>query len=426
MDGVTVPIVNAWFDAYLDIMKHFDIKLHNVYNMDETGFSIGTMESTRIIVDSSLRTRHQAHPGRQEWVSIVECICMDATSIPPLVIFKGGPNALQSWIPQSVVNKWYFSSNTNGWTSNLHGLEWLKRVFEPATRAKADGQRRLLICDGHDSHISGNFISHCIQNNISILILPPHTSHLLQPLDVATFGPLKKRLTQALRHLNEAQMSRLQKIEWLEAYVQAREQAITADNIESSWRGAGLQPLNRQRVLRHVRQIEPPRTPPRARTPTEFDILDQVFIHSSPPDSQALRRANELLKSVVKPSAVLNTPTSRYIEKLADETERLNTRNILQQRETENLRSIIKTRRARKKGKRAILQGVFHISTAEICGSVVAAEAETAARSKKGKAKAVIIESESEEEEPEEEPEEEDDLMNDFENLAARLHSIVS
>jgi hypothetical protein len=93
---------------------------------------------------------------------------------------------------------------------------------------------------------------------------------------------------------------------------------------------------------------------------------------------------------------------------------------------TENLRSIIKTRRARKKGKRAILQGVFHISTAEICGSVVAAEAETAARSKKGKAKAVIIESESEEEEPEEEPEEEDDLMNDFENLAARLHSIVS
>ena len=84
---------------------------------------------------------------------------------------------LTHWIPIEVINKWYFSANTNGWTSNLHGLEWLKRVFEPATRAKANGQQRLLICDGHDSHISGSFISHCIQNRIALLILPPHTSH---------------------------------------------------------------------------------------------------------------------------------------------------------------------------------------------------------------------------------------------------------
>jgi hypothetical protein len=34
--------------------------------MDESGFSIGTMESTRIILDSTLRTKHQAHPGRQD------------------------------------------------------------------------------------------------------------------------------------------------------------------------------------------------------------------------------------------------------------------------------------------------------------------------------------------------------------------------
>ncbi|MGZ9928148.1 hypothetical protein ACXYTC_24525, partial [Escherichia coli] len=78
-------------------------------------------------------------------------------------------------------------------------LEWLKRVFEPSTRAKATQngklQQRLLICDGHDSHISGSFISHYIQNRISLLIIPPHTSHVLQPLNVAIFRPLKNRLT---------------------------------------------------------------------------------------------------------------------------------------------------------------------------------------------------------------------------------------
>jgi hypothetical protein len=59
------------------------------YNIDETGFLIGTMESTRIIVDSTFHTRHQAHLGQQEWVSAVECIYIDGTTIDPFIIFKG-------------------------------------------------------------------------------------------------------------------------------------------------------------------------------------------------------------------------------------------------------------------------------------------------------------------------------------------------
>jgi Tc5 transposase DNA-binding domain len=103
IDGVTVPVVNAWFDAVKDILVQKKIDKKDIYNMDETGFSIGTMESTRVIVDSTLRTHHQAHPGRQEWVSIVECICADGTVLKPLVIFKG-QNVLQSWIPEEVVS----------------------------------------------------------------------------------------------------------------------------------------------------------------------------------------------------------------------------------------------------------------------------------------------------------------------------------
>jgi hypothetical protein len=63
---------------------------------------------------------------------------MDSTKIAPLIIFKG-QNVIQSWIPQdkNIMDNWYFSANSKGWTSNLHGLEWLKCIFEPATRAKA-------------------------------------------------------------------------------------------------------------------------------------------------------------------------------------------------------------------------------------------------------------------------------------------------
>ena len=58
MSGVIKQVVMGWFNAYKDLMMRLHIQDYNVYNMDETGFLIRTMESTRIIVDSILRTRH--------------------------------------------------------------------------------------------------------------------------------------------------------------------------------------------------------------------------------------------------------------------------------------------------------------------------------------------------------------------------------
>ena len=42
---------------YKDLVTRLHIQEHNVYNMDEMGFLIRTIESTWIIVDSILRTR---------------------------------------------------------------------------------------------------------------------------------------------------------------------------------------------------------------------------------------------------------------------------------------------------------------------------------------------------------------------------------
>ena len=115
MDGAIKSVIDAWFVVYDEIVKTQNIKPHNTYNMDESGFSIGTMDSTRIIIDSTLRTKYQAHPGRQEWVSFLECICGDNTILDAFGIFKG-KNVLQGWIPYDLIDKWYFSANSKGWT----------------------------------------------------------------------------------------------------------------------------------------------------------------------------------------------------------------------------------------------------------------------------------------------------------------------
>jgi DDE superfamily endonuclease len=109
--------------------------MKNIYNIDKTGinkfcvanigFAIETSQSLFVVVDSRLRPKYQAEPGRQEWVTVVEYICADGGLIPPLVIFKG-ENLLTSWIPREVQNDWRFACNSKGWTSNVHYEMWLR------------------------------------------------------------------------------------------------------------------------------------------------------------------------------------------------------------------------------------------------------------------------------------------------------------
>ena len=90
-------------------------------------------------------------------------------------------------------------------------------------------------------------------------MLSTHTSHLLQPLDIGVFGLLKAAMSKCLDQLIRTGISRLQKVEWVEKYMEARPLAFTKSNIEGAWRGAGLFPYSPQKVMqvedtRRVRQ----------------------------------------------------------------------------------------------------------------------------------------------------------------------------
>ena len=80
--------LQRWFDDLKKVLAEFNIKPENIYNMDESGSAIGEKEVRRCIINSGIHQKFQAKPGRQEWVSVVECICADGNVVPPLVIFK--------------------------------------------------------------------------------------------------------------------------------------------------------------------------------------------------------------------------------------------------------------------------------------------------------------------------------------------------
>ena len=84
-------------------------------------FQFGTTEASKIIINQQIRECYQAHPGRQEWVTSVECICAIGTFIPPLIIFRA-ENISSAWIPENIPQDWRFSCNSKGWMSNQHGI----------------------------------------------------------------------------------------------------------------------------------------------------------------------------------------------------------------------------------------------------------------------------------------------------------------
>ena len=88
-----------------------------------------------------------------------------STRIPPIVILKG-ENHLYRWYQGEIPAHWTTAVSPNGWTDAVLSCAWLQINFEPHTRPSESDQWRLLILDGHDSHITWQFIqfalAHCI------------------------------------------------------------------------------------------------------------------------------------------------------------------------------------------------------------------------------------------------------------------------
>lgn len=66
---------------------------------------------------------------------------------------------------------------------------WLEYMFIPTTAHV--NRPLLLILDGHSSHVSLKILDLLKQNRIICLLLPSHTTHALQPLDVVVFSSVK-------------------------------------------------------------------------------------------------------------------------------------------------------------------------------------------------------------------------------------------
>ena len=100
----------------------------------------------------------------------------------------------------------------------------------------------MLLVDGHKSHLTIDVIDKCRANNIILFCLPPHTTHALQPLDVAVFKSLKDNFSKAVRALSFAKKNFVvSKRDFAKVVKRPFEKAFSIPNIKAGFSKCGIQ-----------------------------------------------------------------------------------------------------------------------------------------------------------------------------------------
>jgi len=223
--------IRAWFELIARTKATYGICDDDTYNFDETGFMMGKISSQLVVTGSEKRSRPKTiQPGNREWVTVIQGINATGWAIPPFIVFAGKYH-LSAWYQEdNIPRDWAIAVSDNGWTTNELGVNWLKH-FIAHTKDRRVGARQLLIIDGHESHSSLEFQAIYKENKIYTLCMPPHSLHLLQPLDVGCFSPLKRAYGAQISSLVRDHINHITKLKFLPAFYAAYQQSITKNNI---------------------------------------------------------------------------------------------------------------------------------------------------------------------------------------------------
>jgi hypothetical protein len=236
--GLNRVVVTGFFDLLAKTISEECIKPQNIFNMDETGVQLTTRKGAVIAEKGSKRVPQLSSGEKGETVSVVACCSATGVFLPPLVIYKGvrRKDELADDLPSGSE----FCMTDSGYAQTQTFLSFVQFFCKHKPPGKT-----LLIMDGHRSHIDADAFRMADDENISILLLPAHTSHELQPLDKAVFKSLKTAFYMQSKawHCQHPGRS-LSKLSFSQVFTPAWNKAATRENAVAGFQATGIFPLN--------------------------------------------------------------------------------------------------------------------------------------------------------------------------------------
>lgn len=192
--GFNKKAVESFFNMIEPLQEEKQFPPSKIFNVDETGITTVQGRPSKVV---ALRGRKQVgtltSAERGELATAVICMSASGVFIPPMIIMprvRQRPEYANGTPPDTLV-----ICHKSGWMQLDLFEQWFDH-FLTHTQASIDNPI-LLILDGHKTHTQNiSVIDKARTHGVTIVCLPPHTSHHLQPLDVSFMGPLSTFYSQ--------------------------------------------------------------------------------------------------------------------------------------------------------------------------------------------------------------------------------------
>ena len=238
-DAVNDETLSAYFEELGNVLDKYDIKNKPqfIWNVDETGISLD--HNPPKILARAGTNPHCVTSGRSATTTVIAAVSALGETIPPFVIFKG--DRLSKDIRTDGVAGTEYRSSQTGWSNSNLFLDFFTNHFMHHITTRPC----VLLYDGHSTHVTCDVIEAARQEGVHLFVLPPHTSHCFQPLDVSVFSPFKKNLSSECHKFLHAHPSRVLVKEDLPNIIgTAFSSSMTVSTIMSGFRKTGIFPYD--------------------------------------------------------------------------------------------------------------------------------------------------------------------------------------
>ena len=237
--------VQKYFKELNDIMIKYDLldKPHLIFNVDEKGISQNHAPPQVV-------AGRDVHPpavtsGKSSTTTIIGCGSAAGVAIPPYFVFPGA--RMRSELLEGTTPGTNGSVSETGWSNALIFRRYLEEHFMKFV-PRANDHPVLLLMDGHSTHVSVGLIDWAKDHNILLFILPAHTSHILQPLDVGCFGPLQRIYNYECHREMRSTACTITRYNIGSLASKAYVKSLTPENLQAAFAKTGIFPMNKDAI----------------------------------------------------------------------------------------------------------------------------------------------------------------------------------
>ncbi|XP_015113513.1 uncharacterized protein LOC107038770 [Diachasma alloeum] len=243
--------LRSWFSKvgrYLEKKSLLNIEADRVFNLDESSFMLVPKDNIVITERGAINVPQIVNGNEKACFTVLFTVAASGKMPPPMILFdlKTAP---KKNILDQIPKGWGVGNTKRGCMTADSFFSYISNVFFEWLKDNNYVFPIVLYVNGHSFHLTLPLLDFCKKNQIELVVLCPNAAHIIQPLDVAVFHPLKESYRKILRqwrvdnnvvNVNKSMFAPILKL--------ALDAVDLPDSIVNGFESCGLYPFNPDRI----------------------------------------------------------------------------------------------------------------------------------------------------------------------------------